>query len=239
MKNMRKIRTLLLALVAVLLTGTFTACQAEQGEQGEMGLIGRTGQPGRAGPQGIPGPNGPDGPQGEFGPPGETGPQGETGSKGGPGSQGEPGPQGEIGPAGKTFTEDEVLALINELLAASLIGGVIEGDPVLGGLLFDDWTVVTEVQPEGEHGLWSVQSTNAVTGVGTWLCNECHGWDYKGAGGEYATGEHFTGFLGLVNASRLLTQGQTLEFMHGGIDARHDFTNWLTDVHMLDLSGFL
>lgn len=234
MNNMRKIRTLLLALFAILLTGALVACETEQGEQGEMGLIGRTGQPGRAGPRGDTGSAGPLGAQGELGKQGETGAQGEIGL------QGETGLRGEVGAAGKTFTEDELMAIINELLAdLTLAGGIVEGDPVLGGLLFDDWTVVTGVLPEGEHGLWGIQSTNTATGVATWLCNECHGWDYKGAGGEYATGDHYTGFLGLVESSRLLTQVQTLEFMHGGVDARHDFTNWLTDDQMLDLSAFL
>lgn len=234
MKNMRKLRTLLVALFAILLAGALVACETEQGEQGEPGLLGRTGQPGRAGPRGDTGPLGPEGGQGVVGPQGEVGPEGEIGT------QGEIGPQGEAGPAGKTFTESEVMALIEVLLAdLALAGGLIEGDPVLGGLLYDDWTVVSEVIPTGEHGLWGIQSTNEAIGVQTWLCNECHGWDYKGEGGEYATGEHYTGFLGLVNASRLLSQNQTLEFMKGGVDARHDFTNWLTDDQLLDLSAFL
>jgi thiosulfate dehydrogenase len=132
------------------------------------------------------------------------------------------------------------MALIQELLVGlTLDGGQINGDPVAGGLLFDNWPVVTGVLPEGEHGLWGIQSTNSATGAATWRCSECHGWDYKGAGGEYASGEHYTGFPGLVEFSRVLTQTQVLEFLHGGVDARHDFTNWLTDEQMLDLSAFV
>jgi mono/diheme cytochrome c family protein len=31
----------------------------------------------------------------------------------------------------------------------------------------------------------------------TWRCSECHGWDYKGNQGQYASGRHATGIKGI------------------------------------------
>lgn len=223
---LRSIAALLLGLLFVL----SLACQGVTGEHGEQGIVGA---PGPRGVTGLDGVSGVDGPLGPVGPQGIAGPAGIAGLAG------DIGPAGVAGPAGKSYTEDEVLALIDELLKGLSLDSLIDGDATTGGLLFDNWPVVTGIEPEGEHGLWGVQSTNLATGVATWRCSECHGWDYKGAGGMYATGEHYTGFPGLVEFSRVLTQTQVLEFLHGGVDARHDFTKWLTDEQMLDLSAFV
>ena len=210
------------------------ACQGASGSDGAQGPVGPPGPPGASGLDGRAGIDGRQGQAGPEGPAGPLGPVGETGSVGSTGPTGEPGPQGT------SYTEDEVLALIQGLMGEiTLAAGPVAGDPVTGGQLFDNWPVVTGILPEGEHRLWGIQSTNAGSGPTTWRCSECHGWDYKGAGGEYASGEHYTGFPGLVEFSRVLTQAQILEFLHGGVDARHDFTDWLTDDQLLDLSAFV
>jgi thiosulfate dehydrogenase len=64
-----------------------------------------------------------------------------------------------------------------------------------GGLLYDKWWVVAEVdQPTEDNPVWARQSTNTRSGGDTWRCKECHGWDYMGAFGPYGSGSHFTGF---------------------------------------------
>jgi thiosulfate dehydrogenase len=147
---------------------------------------------------------------------------------------------GAQGPAGDAPSDDMLVALITAALAEfDFAGGPVSGDSVLGGKLFDNWPKVTGVTPDGEHGLWSLQSTNTRTGEATWRCKECHGWDYKGAGGAYSTGSHFTGFLGLLKAGRLLSQSQIVEVLHGGLDARHDFTELLTDEQITSLAAFV
>lgn len=35
----------------------------------------------------------------------------------------------------------------------------------------------------------------------SWRCKECHGWDYKGAQGAYASGKHATGIKGIRGAA--------------------------------------
>ena len=36
------------------------------------------------------------------------------------------------------------------------------------------------------------------SGAATWRCRECHGWDYLGAAGAYASGPRFTGIKGIA-----------------------------------------
>jgi hypothetical protein len=50
----------------------------------------------------------------------------------------------------------------------------LEGDQVRGGLLYDKWWTVAEVdQPSGDQPLWATQSTNERSGGDTWRCKEC------------------------------------------------------------------
>lgn len=237
MKRIQGARPLLLICLSLVLVGSMLACQGPRGLMGERGPVGPAGQPGKTGPRGEVGPVGPTGPEGPRGPEGPAGPAGEQGP---PGAPGETGPAGSAGP---TPSKEELKALMEELLGeleAPTAAPVAKGDPFLGARLFDNWPVATGITPEGEHGLWALQTTNTRSGVATWRCKECHGWDYKGEGGSYGPGsDHFTGFLGLLKASRLLTQEQIVEVLHGGLDARHDFTRWLTDDQMLALAAFI
>ena len=221
------------ALFLVLVLG-LVACAGPAGEAGPQGPIGPPGPRGKSGPPADAGPSGPAGPQGARADPGPPGPAGEVGATG------PEGPQGLAGPPGPTVSEELLQALVDASIAGLPLGtGVIEGDVVLGGQLYDNWPVVTGATPEGQHRLWKLQTTNTLSGVATWRCKECHGWDYKGEGGAYASGSHFTGFLGLLKASRLLNQQQIIEVLHGGLDARHDFTDYFTDEQTQALAAFL
>ncbi len=84
---------------------------------------------------------------------------------------------------------------------------VITGNVFRGGKLYDKWWLVSGVPaPVGDHPLWSRQATNTRTGSATWRCKECHGWDYKGAGGAYGSGSHFTGFVGVLGSAMTPTE---------------------------------
>jgi len=66
-----------------------------------------------------------------------------------------------------------------------------------GGLLYDNWfTVLAKDKPEGTHSAWP--SSNTRTGDVTFRCKSCHGWDYKGADGKYASGSYKTGIKGVT-----------------------------------------
>ncbi|MBT4711461.1 MAG: hypothetical protein HOB82_08035 [Alphaproteobacteria bacterium] len=65
-----------------------------------------------------------------------------------------------------------------------------------GGRLYDKWwNVLYAPEPEDTHPAYTADGTKS--GSTTWRCKECHGWDYRGADGAYATGSHFTGIKGI------------------------------------------
>lgn len=109
---------------------------------------------------------------------------------------------------------------------------------VRGAQLYDDWTKIvdpvptlTETQP-----IWSTQSTNTQSGVDTWRCVSCHGWDYKGADGAFRSGPNFTGFPGIYD-SRGIEFSEFQALMDGSANPDHNFSAYLnaTDVASLGL----
>ncbi|GBD84738.1 cytochrome c6 [bacterium BMS3Abin02] len=107
----------------------------------------------------------------------------------------------------------------------------------LGGRLYDKWFKVVGVDaPDGDMPLWANQSTNTRSGAATWRCKECHGWDYKGADGVYASGSHATGFPGIWDA-RDWTSEQIVAQLSGKNDPNHDFSAYLghDELHALAL----
>ncbi|MDF1699759.1 MAG: c-type cytochrome [Planctomycetota bacterium] len=109
---------------------------------------------------------------------------------------------------------------------------------VRGGALYDKfWKVADAPEPKETHPLWAQRpdtTSNARTGSTTWRCKACHGWDYKGAAGAYATGSHKTGFAGVLasklGAAELLT---SLAETHGYRAAG------LSDIDLQSLALFL
>lgn len=68
-----------------------------------------------------------------------------------------------------------------------------------GGRMYDNWMNVTDVDaPDGTHPSWPAANTEH-DGASTWRCKACHGWDYKGADGLYASGSYMTGITGVVH----------------------------------------
>lgn len=245
MRATRAARLLLAMIPLGLLAVAAVACEGTSGEPGERGRTGPIGQPGKTGAQGNVGQAGVQGPEGARGPRGEAGPAGEAPSQDAVRALVDAvvaAALAEQAPAAGAVDEETVRALVEEIVAGLVLGaGPIEGDAVLGGKLYDDWPQQIEIAPTGEHALWTLQTTNEATGVATWRCRECHGWDYKGALGAYGDPDspHYTGFLGLLKASRLLNQAQIVEVLRGGLDPRHDFTTWLDDAQMAALAAFL
>jgi thiosulfate dehydrogenase len=92
-------------------------------------------------------------------------------------------------------------------------------DVARGGQLYDNWMAVLEAdQPGQTHPAYP--PTAKKKGPATWRCKECHGWDYKGASGAYASGSHFTGITGLRGVA-----GMAPEKIHAKImDGTHGFT---------------
>lgn len=169
---------------------------------------------------------------------GSQGTQGERGLQGERGPQGERGAQGIQGPPGSAPSQAELKALVQQAVA---------GEPssaasiARGGRLYDKWwsEVPGASQPTTDHPLWALQTTNKRTGADTQRCKECHGWDYKGAGGAYSSGSRKTGFSGVYRASQVMTKDQLIAILKGGTDYRHDFSTSLSDAQLGELATFL
>ncbi len=97
-----------------------------------------------------------------------------------------------------------------------------------GGRIYDEWFAAFGVNaPEGDQPLWKTQTTNTRTGADTWRCKECHGWDYKGVDGRYASGSHKTGFPGILNAAKM-TPEELTAWLDGTKNANHNFSAYMT-----------
>ncbi len=114
----------------------------------------------------------------------------------------------------------------------------VPGSTSRGGLLYDKWWKVAEVEePTEDNPVWARQETNTRGGSTTWRCKECHGWDYMGVEGAYGSGSHFTGFPGVFDA-----QGkpfdEILAQLSGSTDPEHDFSAMGEDA-LSDLASFI
>ena len=125
-----------------------------------------------------------------------------------------------------------------------------------GGLLYDKWwIVVPSTAPSEDHPMWADRQSNpqntpenTTSLSGTWRCKECHGWDYKGASGAYASGSsHYTGFKGIDAASSKSAANVFCAVWDGtglgnGQDERHSFntsTTGMTKNDVLAITKFI
>jgi thiosulfate dehydrogenase len=115
----------------------------------------------------------------------------------------------------------------------------LAGDPVRGGLLYDEWWGVIEADaPTTDQPLWQTQTTNTRTGADTWRCKECHGWDYKGVDGAYGSGSHMTGFPGIY-AAKDKPAAELLAILRGSTNPDHDFAKVMGEQDLTDLALFM
>lgn len=103
-----------------------------------------------------------------------------------------------------------------------------------GALLYDNWPKVTGAQLEGNHPLYP--ETGKKSGVSTWRCKECHGWDYIGKDGRYAKGSHFTGIKGTLDQT-----GRPIQEIRAALTEQggHDFSAYLSTEQLESLAAFL
>jgi mono/diheme cytochrome c family protein len=99
-------------------------------------------------------------------------------------------------PALRTLGEETVakmLAYLQTLPSINLAASIANG-----GRLYDDWQVHTGGQRQAlPHPAYPSNAYYASAASETWRCKECHGWDYKGNQGQYASGNHATGIKGI------------------------------------------
>lgn len=115
-----------------------------------------------------------------------------------------------------------------------------QADIIQGAVLYDNWFAALGVQaPPGNMPIWSRQTTNSRSGPDTWRCVECHGWDYHGAQGAYATGSHMTGFPDVMTLAAQMSEADITAHLKGANDPAHDFSAYLDETSMQQLAAFL
>ncbi|MDP6706523.1 MAG: c-type cytochrome [Alphaproteobacteria bacterium] len=88
------------------------------------------------------------------------------------------------------------LAVLAAALPGVAVATEIQSSISRGGRLYDDWLKEIRKPPiESTHPTYP--EAGRQTGSASWRCKECHGWDYKGRDGAYASGMHFTGIKGI------------------------------------------
>ena len=136
-----------------------------------------------------------------------------------------------------------ILSALVWLIASTALAAEATPSPdniLRGAQLYDKWYAVLGVDPPaGDMPIWSRQTTNTRSGEDTWRCSECHGWDYRGAQGEYQAGSHYTGFPDLLMLVQDLQVEDIVNHLRGGLDPAHDFSAHLDDTSMTELGEFL
>lgn len=132
------------------------------------------------------------------------------------------------------------LILLAAQRSLARVGAEVPGNALNGGRIYDNWIIALDSPiPQGDHPLWDNQDFNQRSGVITWRCVECHGWDYKGADGAYGSySTHYTGFTGLedmVGASH----ERVIAWLDGSIDPNHNFLALTNSTALDDLAAFL
>jgi len=124
---------------------------------------------------------------------------------------------------------------------ASSLWQATEEQLVRGAQLFDDWTKLAAPAPalEGSHPIWARQETNTLSGIDTYRCVVCHGWDYQGADGAFRVGSaNFTGFPGIY-AARDMDSDDLIDTLTGKTDPEHDFSQYLGSEDLDALAAFI
>lgn len=74
----------------------------------------------------------------------------------------------------------------------------IESSIARGGRLYDKFFAENKTaKPESNHPAYA-NKAGKYDKDSSWRCKECHGWDYLGADGAYASGSHFSGIKGIT-----------------------------------------
>ncbi len=126
------------------------------------------------------------------------------------------------------------------LMVSALPGlaGAGESDASIarGGRLYNNWyKEIRKAPPQSRHPAYP--AAGAVKGSQTWRCKECHGWDYEGSTGAYASGRHVTGIKGI----RQMAGADPKNIVAVIKDNTHAYTDLdlLDDADFLDLANFV
>jgi mono/diheme cytochrome c family protein len=124
-----------------------------------------------------------------------------------------------------------MLAFLQTLPAQNLAGSVVRG-----GRLYDNWQAeLRTLPPSVPHPAYPRSAVYAEDAPRTWRCKECHGWDYLGRDGGYASGPHATGIKGIRDLSGAPPE-QVIAVLR---DETHRYGAVLKQRDLLDLAHFV
>lgn len=114
------------------------------------------------------------------------------------------------------------------------------GDPTRGGRLYVAWDkLVSDTIPKRINPLWPANTNYTVPAENTWRCVNCHSWDYTGS----SSATQSTLFRNMDFPSLFNMMGKApediLPWLNGEADSQHDFSAYLSQQDMHDLSAFL
>jgi mono/diheme cytochrome c family protein len=119
--------------------------------------------------------------------------------------------------------------------ARTLPGQNLAASITNGGRLYDDWQWATGGRQALPHPAYPKTARYADVPQLTWRCRECHGPDYKGSEGVYATGEHATGIKGI----RAMAGADPADIMRVLRNRTHRFGAVLKYRDLQDLANFV
>jgi thiosulfate dehydrogenase len=122
------------------------------------------------------------------------------------------------------------------LAAPPVAADEMESSYARGGKLYDKWYKVIDVKaPKASHPLYPSDKKYADKPGTNWRCKECHGWDYKGVDGAYASGSHNTGIKGVAG----MKGADPAKVVAVLKSADHGYGDKLSDADLTDLANFV
>jgi thiosulfate dehydrogenase len=92
-------------------------------------------------------------------------------------------------------------ALLGLTFGAPVFAAETDSAMARGGRLYDKFFAENKTaKPEVDHDSYPNKGGKYGKDA-SWRCKECHGWDYKGKDGAYASGGHATGIKGINGAA--------------------------------------
>ena len=122
------------------------------------------------------------------------------------------------------------------VVVGSLQAAEIESSIARGAKLYDKWYKVIDVEaPSESHSLYPIDKAYAEKPGSNWRCRECHGWDYRGVDGAYASGKHSTGIAG-INGARDASRDSITATLKSDT---HGYSALLSGADFTDLANFV
>jgi thiosulfate dehydrogenase len=114
------------------------------------------------------------------------------------------------------------------------------GDMLRGGRLYAAWdNLASDGLPEEIHLLWPENIAGEFPARITWRCVNCHGWDYLGSESKsFLTATRAMEYPNLFSMIAK-SEEEILPLLNGETIPNHDFSTYLNEQDLRDLSAFL